>query len=755
MKRAHPVETLLAVLAVLAAAWPIDTLFMGTDWVAGTVALVLLGALSGAAGRALGLPPMAILAGQLLLVTGAAVLTHLSDHLGTSLPSALRDLGTDANHTVTSYAAPAPTTPGILFFIGLIVGIIAISVDFLAVTTRSPAIAGMPLLAEFVISAANSGGSLDPKYFLVLGLAFLAMLYAASERSARDWSGLRARSVGRGSAASLTGGHQFGPLTRVAGVGALLAALVVAGIVPSAHQKFVGKGLARGTSGTATVGFSDDLDLQKNLTNRDQTPVLTFRTADLAPPPLRALTADDYVDGHWSSSAPSYRLRGTDGTATVRDDSNPTPRLATANSMTVSQNTMRPPYIAAPGQVRSANFDGRTWAYDALTGQPSTSRPVSGYQVTYLTPQAGARPTSGDSSRTRFVRDLAVDARAGSRLRALAARVAPKGDDFDRAGQLQEYLREGGGFTYSLTLAATRKDSAGNPLDPISNFLETRRGYCVQFATTMVMLARAIGVPARLAVGFLPGSLRPTGSYQVLQSDAHAWPELYFPGMGWTRFEPTPAARTGEAPTYTLPDAGAGTTPLPRRTVPSARPTASSSSQRTSSRATATAPAARDSGTHVGPLLWVLAGLVAGALILTLVPLLGRRARARSALDADNDAALVEAHWEDLVSRLEDLGVDRSPDTSPRSQEAYYLRQLVVGTAGKDDLHRAVAMLERARYSDRPVEIDQVRTSAEALLEQVRRSQSMGIRVRATLLPRSGLRALARPFTPRSRRRGG
>ena len=65
--------------------------------------------------------------------------------------------------------------------------------------------------------------------------------------------------------------------------------------------------------------------------------------------------------------------------------------------------------------------------------------------------------------------------------------------------------------------------------DPILRFLKSKTGYCVQFASTMVMMARAKGIPARMALGFLPGT-QDEGLFTVRSSDAHAWPELYFAG---------------------------------------------------------------------------------------------------------------------------------------------------------------------------------------------------------------------------------
>ncbi|MBO1755247.1 DUF3488 and transglutaminase-like domain-containing protein [Allobranchiibius sp. CTAmp26] len=753
MTRARPAQTLLAALATMVAAWPITTLFVGGAWIDGTFGLVLLGALLGMAGRALDLPPMLTLSCQLIGVTLTVVVTHLHDHLDTSLPSALRALGADAHHTVTAYAAPAPTSVGVIFFIELIIAIIAITVDFLAVTGRSPALAGVPLLVEFVISAANSGGSLHPKYSFALGLAWLAMLYAASERSARDWSGLRARIPGRPSnPTALLGGHDFGPLTRTAGVGALIAALVIAGSLPAASQKFVAKGLARGAGSGATVGFSSDLDLQRNLTDRDQSPVLTFRTADLNPPPLRALIADNYAGDHWVPDRPSYLLHGDNDSPLQRWGTNTAPTNATPYTITVTQNSMPPPFVVAPTQVSSADFGGTSWSYDPLTTQPSTSRLQEDYSVRYLSQPATARPTSETVDPANFTADLKVDSSSASLINALVKKAAPSGTRFQKVTAIQDYFRDSGGFTYSLTLDATRKDPSGRPLDPISNFLVTRQGYCMQFATAMVMAARSIGVPARLGVGFLPGTVGTSGSYQVHQSDAHAWPELYFAGMGWTRFEPTPGVRTGLAPPYASPTVGSPESSAPRRSVPSARSSrpsdSASSAPRTSVGTTSTA-----GHPQLIWLLWVLVALLLIAAALAIVPLLARwsRRRLHAGHGAGDDAARVQAQWDDLVSRMEDLGIDPAPQVSPRSQEEHYRLHLVVGREGRESLHRAVDVLERVRYSGRPGPSDDLSAPAEDLLMRIRRGRSFRTRVAATLFPRSGRRAVRSLFVRRDR----
>ena len=87
-----------------------------------------------------------------------------------------------------------------------------------------------------------------------------------------------------------------------------------------------------------------------------------------------------------------------------------------------------------------------------------------------------------------------------------------------------------------------------------------RIGYCEQFASAMAVMARMDGIPARVAVGFLEPDDLGNGDFEYSSCDLHAWPELYFEGAGWVRFEPTPSGRAEVAPDYStvpvsVPDA--------------------------------------------------------------------------------------------------------------------------------------------------------------------------------------------------------
>src|SRR5207253_9783080 len=94
----------------------------------------------------------------------------------------------------------------------------------------------------------------------------------------------------------------------------------------------------------------------------------------------------------------------------------------------------------------------------------------------------------------------------------------------------------------------------------------SRRGYCNYYASAEVILLRTLGIPARMAGGFNQGKLDPaTGVYQVLEENAHAWPEVFFPTYGWVEFEPTaseaPLVRP-EAAATTATDPGTDEEPL-------------------------------------------------------------------------------------------------------------------------------------------------------------------------------------------------
>ena len=116
--------------------------------------------------------------------------------------------------------------------------------------------------------------------------------------------------------------------------------------------------------------------------------------------------------------------------------------------------------------------------------------------------------------------------------------VAGATDPYHEAKALANYLRTNARFTYA-TVAALPSDPNQDLVDFFLFDDNGQSGYCEYYATAMVMMARALGIPARVAVGYAPGVALEPGVYQVREKNAHAWAEVFFPGYGWQIFEAT------------------------------------------------------------------------------------------------------------------------------------------------------------------------------------------------------------------------
>ncbi|RDI72165.1 transglutaminase TgpA family protein [Halopelagius longus] len=134
------------------------------------------------------------------------------------------------------------------------------------------------------------------------------------------------------------------------------------------------------------------------------------------------------------------------------------------------------------------------------------------------------------------------------RVRRKADEIA--GDEntpYDKAVAIETYLEEN--KQYSLSVS----QPSGNTADAF--LFEMDAGYCVYYATTMVVLLRSEGVPARFVTGYTPGEETDEGNYVVRGLDSHAWVEVYFEDVGWVRFDPTPSSPRETAESTRLTEA--------------------------------------------------------------------------------------------------------------------------------------------------------------------------------------------------------
>ena len=206
------------------------------------------------------------------------------------------------------------------------------------------------------------------------------------------------------------------------------------------------------------------------------------------------------------------------------------------------------PSAATPVQVDSTHElaqrpDGTLVAVDQPLSR-GTTYTVTSRQVP--TDQAQLAATDHADVPASVLEQYAAEPIATERTVELVEQVTAGLDrDYDKIRSLEQWMNDN--TTYSLDAPL-----APQGVDVVDHFLfESRQGWCEQIASSLVVMARLAGVPARLATGYAPGEWDPVGGrFVVRERDAHAWAEVWFPDHGWVTFDPTavvPLAGTAEA----------------------------------------------------------------------------------------------------------------------------------------------------------------------------------------------------------------
>jgi transglutaminase-like putative cysteine protease len=244
-------------------------------------------------------------------------------------------------------------------------------------------------------------------------------------------------------------------------------------------------------------------------------------------------------------------------------------------------------------------------------------------------------------------------------------------DPILQATALEQFFASSGLFVYS-TSAPSARGYEGDSAATVASFLSQGAGYCVHFASAMTLMARSLGIPARIALGYVPGAATSELAdgrevYAVTTKSLHSWPELYVPSLGgWTSYEPTPGLIPGTAPPrdstsdWTPPSASPSSRPTPSAT-PSSRPVPSRS----------TVPARRstdDAGPDLTLLMWVAVGLAAVA-AAGAIPAMARarRRRRRWRLVEAGGAGAIGAAWTEVRDTARDLGLGAPVTETPRA----------------------------------------------------------------------------------------
>jgi transglutaminase-like putative cysteine protease len=657
------------------------------------------------------------------------------------------------------YSPPVPPTPGILLLTVGGVGITAVATDLLAVRLRRPAIAGLPLLVLFCVPlTVNSHRStFGATVAFCLGMmGYLAMLAADGRERLRVWG--RLVTLWQAGPDDTTRSPS-GPNTRelaASGRRIGLAAVVLALGVPLLllpgtrdHKLFPGHGTGVGVGGF--VSLPNPLAQMNNELHRSNPAnVMTLRTAEASPQYLQVYVLDELTTTTWTLT-PSVgvalrggRLPAAPGMSAQTPVITQRTGITLTSGLTGSQPAEN--FLPLPYPAQTVNITG-DWRADQGTltmFSPHTSLSGLSYSVTSRTPaptelqlqQSPAPPAA-------IVRDDLTVPAAFRPLGQLARQITRgQASGYDRAIALQRWFTTQGRFTYSLSVSQPDSSAA------LIQFLtKTRRGYCQQFAFAMAVLARLVGIPSRVAIGYTPGTYLGTGRWQVKTSDAHAWPELYFQGAGWLRFEPTPAGSAGQntafPPTYTLPQqatsptspasgpapAAAGSNPKTTQTAPPGAHV-----RQDLSGASATGRTRGGSSIPVGPLVVAVLGLA------LITPRSARSlTRRRRWLGAGDDSRRAHAAWLELLDDLADHGIATPASESPRALATRVGATMRLSPAENEALQRIAHAQERANYAREPAASGTLRADVALVRRAVSKMSGRSARWYARLLPASAL----------------
>ncbi len=660
---------------------------------------------------------------------------------------------------------PVPSIPGVLLLAAAGIGLMAAATDLLAVRLRSPAIAGLPLLALYCVritTSARQGGVGATVVFCLTMIGYLALLAADGRERLRIWG--RLVTVWHGSAVDVVQAAEAPDTKALAasgrriGLAAACIALAFPLLVPgiSVHDLLHTASDGNGPGGPPIAPPNPLVQMRNQLLSATTQTVLTYQT-DASKPRQQYLQV--YVLNYdpsgqvWnllplggaSTAVTSGELRAAPGVAAG------TPQTETKTQITLSLKTVgydaRLGFLPVP-YAPDALTNAQGWVEDnASLMIYSTDPHLSGliYSVTSKAVFVDSRDDNAGGAYPAAIAGnyLAFPKGPHDELARLAEQIVANArarTPYQKALALQDYFLSGK-FTYNVDV------SLPDGIPGLEDFLYTvRSGYCQQFAFAMAGLARLVGIPSRIAVGYTAGNPQGKGVWKVTTADAHAWPELYLSGLGWMRFEPTPGGAAGQG-TATVPNYGAppayGTTPA---SVPTQLPGVVIGAKGAHGNVTRVhnlnlgAGGAGGAG-RPGPghglspwyLLIVLIVIVAAPAAMPLA----RSAVRRRRLQASGDARLAHAMWREVRDDLADYGLPVRASESPRAAAARVTAALSLDPAASQALGRIVRAEERARYAATPLAAPTLRADCATVRRALVLQAGWAERWRARLLPAS------------------
>ena len=531
--------------------------------------------------RRLGLWPSTTIFASLIVLIWYLVLIFQAPRTfyGLPTPSAIRGLGTSIErsweHSQIDFA-PVLLRPGYAVLTVAAMWMLVTLGEVATFRWRRPLIASLPSVALFsflMIVGTQEGSTLNVILFLAALFTYWALESSHRLRSWGRWVPVWKDQKVQEPASITTG------LARRMGVSCVAAALVLPVFLPALEDGLISwrskqggdGGFGAGSGPGTSSGRIDPLvKLVPQLINQTEEELFTVRADE--PSYWRLLTLTDFDGTKWTDTSNEVSSIPSSGSVPLSMVAPPVPGRMVDQEFTITGlGGGEVPLAGVPLTVQvPEEADGALFVDNQTTDLQLDGSLSEGftYSVQGVVPDAtfedlketpiGGVPTSSQylhlpRELSPAVQQLARDWTRGEKT------------DIEKLAAIQGRLR---GFDYSLDI------DAPTSTDYLEEFLlETRVGYCQQFATAFAILARHLGYPTRVVVGFLPGETNPAepDRYIVSGNDTHAWPEVLFKGYGWVRFEPTPRQESSE-PLYTLAEVASAPATISGAEAPTSEP---------------------------------------------------------------------------------------------------------------------------------------------------------------------------------------
>jgi hypothetical protein len=633
-----------------------------------------------------------------------------------------------APHTLRTAIVPVPANGSALVLAFVSVFVAAALTHWIGTALDAPIGAFAPSIALFiVVSAVGEGGWVLPTALYALAsLAYLLALAQHDLVARRTWFHAAAPRTSRLAA----GGAAVG-------IVAIATALAAGPSVPGAGGSPLldYKGGAGGHAGSLLSAPPPIISLRDKLTLGPTQELFTVQTQRAAY--WRVIALDWFSNGNaWGIN------KAAEVNASQLGDPGDLPRSQSVHQRFHIEQ-LDPHWLPAAYRPVGINLTAARVVPDSLTLLIDSKQEIG--DLLYDVDSQVPTPTTEQLERAPFsnphkwARDLQLPSDFPDTVRELARSITARArGPYERAVALVQFFRTPHAFTYSFDT------NLGDTPNDLTQFLtKTRKGFCEQFAASYAALARAVGIPSRVAVGYQPGTLGRDGLYHVTNHNAHAWPEVWIEGAGWLPFEPTPAF---SEPTLGLgtggpkpgPPGPAGNSTTTSSTTPSATVLPTVAQPDYPGQVVTPVPAARHH--HASP---VLVGffVVAGAIVLgtlgflaTAAFTLWRRGRRRRH-DRDPRRRVLGA-WNEALDHLSTAGVPPRPSATSLEYALRFAPAHGAGRAGGAALMQLARLQSAAMFAADPPSDDDAEHAweqADTIKSEVQHNIARSIRWRRRL----------------------